>query len=106
MSRALTDDQIKKLTDLADRLEFWGKANKDEPRRKHLRTLGTEQMNTATEIRQILRSDGAIDRIEELEAQIKRADDQIEEELTHGPIATYYALRFRAALEGDGPDDG
>jgi hypothetical protein len=41
------------------------------------------------------------ERIEELEAQVKRVDDQITEELTHGPIATYYALRFRAALAGE-----
>jgi hypothetical protein len=52
-----TGDQIKQLNDLADRLEFWGKANKDEPRRKHLRTLGIEQINTATEIRQILKGE-------------------------------------------------
>jgi hypothetical protein len=55
--RALTTDQYHALSELADRLEFWGKANKGEPRRKHLHTLGIEQVNIATEIRQILKDD-------------------------------------------------
>jgi transposase len=36
---------------------------------------------------------------------VSRVQDQIEEELTHGPIATYYALRMRNALEGTPVDD-
>lgn len=43
----------------------------------------------------------ALDQIEELRAQIKRAEDQIAEEETHGTIAQYYAWRFRAALNGE-----
>jgi hypothetical protein len=32
---------------------------------------------------------------------VSRVQDQIEEELRHGPIATYYAWRFKAALTGE-----
>jgi transposase len=45
--------------------------------------------------------DAALDRIDDLEAAIKRAEAQIAEEMTHGPNAQYYALRFQAALRGD-----
>ena len=53
---APSPDQIKQLKELADQLEFWGKANKGEPRWKRIstRSLGIEQTNTATWIRSIL----------------------------------------------------
>jgi hypothetical protein len=56
---ALTADQHQALVDLANRLEFWGKANQGEPRWKRitLRSLGLEQTNTANEIRSILKGD-------------------------------------------------
>jgi hypothetical protein len=45
--------------------------------------------------------DAACLRIAELEARLKRVEDQVAEEITHGPLAMYYALRFRAALAGE-----
>ena len=62
MNRALSVDQIKQLNDLADRLEFWGKTNKEDAyalrrwrsKYRRLRSIGIEQLRIAHEIRMIL----------------------------------------------------